>query len=767
MPSIVVKAFNGIKPIVSELLLQPGEAVVAENTRLVSGAMVPLKKTSAVRANRISNPQTIYRFGKSSSEQEYWLEFASDTDVINSPIPDDAWDRVYWADGGTPKYAPSTLAISGSGALPGAYLALGVPAPTLAPEATQSAYASASSSITGTQISLLFVGDLLSVEVDELPTVEITLTGSGGTVTASTLAAQLNGIAGINATVSGTDVEVETESATATSNFKISKKTSETKDYSAGKAQYEGLIGPIYGANADGEAPATPASYTADAALIASIAPDTRLAVTINTNPDVLVTVTAGANTYPSAVTATSFRSALSVSGLNVSIVDGVNQTVKIETVQTGSAATFVIRKVLPAIKPVFTELVSASNTSSASDNETRSYVYTYVTAYGEEGPPSDPSSLVTVNPNAAVNIGSLGLAPSGQYNITAKRIYRTSTVGAQAQFQFVDEVPVATTTYTDSKTQAELGEVLLTQDWVPPPTGLKGLKMMANGAAVGFVENTLYLSEPNLPHAWPHKYPIDYQIVGVAPFRQSVAILTNGHPFLASGADPAAMTLERLEFPHACLSKASIVDTGDGCLYAGADGVVTIGAAGMKVITENLFSREQWQALNPTTMRAYFHDSRYHVLYQDKNNVRGMLIFDFSGQGAVLTTSNINQAAPITAGYSDARTDTLYLAQSGSIMRFNSNAESLIGRWMSGLYRLIKPVNFSFGMVRAQSYPVTFRLSRDNSPIVFQKTVTSSAAFRLPAGYTAQQWRLEVESQHEVNMIAVATSANELQAIT
>jgi len=768
MPAIVIKAFNGIKPIVNQFLLQPGEAIVAENARLISGALVPLKLTTVLQALHVTDPQTIYRFGKSNSEKEFWLEFANATDVVSSPIPDDAYDRVYWTDGSTPKYAPSSMAIAGSTGYPAASLTLGVPEPVGSMSVSQSAYASASATITGTQITTLFVGDILSVLVDQNTAATVTLTGSGGKVTAATLAQNLSTVAGLTAVVSGTDVKASTSSTTATSALKISKKTGDTNDYSSDKVTYSPLIGPITGATASGVD--SKATYTADASLIASIAPNARLAVKVNTNADVLVTVLAGTGTFPAAVTATSLRSALSVNGLNVSVNDTTSQSLTIETALAGTSASFTIRKVNPAIVPVYSELVSASNTSTAADNETRSYVYTYVTQYGEEGPPCKPSSLVTVNPNAAVSLSGMLAAPTGNYNIKTKRIYRTSATGTAAAFQYVDEIPVATATYSDTKKQAELGEVLLTSTWTPPPVGMKGLKMMANGVAVGFNDNTLYLSEPNMPHAWPHKYPVDYEIIGLSPFRQSVAILTSGHPFLASGADPAAMSLERLEFPHACLSKNSIVETGDGCLYAGADGVVSIGAGGMKIVSDSLFSREQWQALNPATMRAFFHDSRYHVMYEDKNKVRGTLIFDFSGQGAMLTTSTTNTGNKVTAGYSDPRTDTLYLSQLGSIVRFNSADTAAVARWKSGVYRTVHPVSFSFGMVRASSYPVGTPIKLTiyaDAYTPFVKTVTGPDAFRLPAGFRAQHWTVEVESGVEVTMIALATSAQELQGIT
>lgn len=538
MAAIVIKAFSGLKPMISPYLLDTGDATVASNVRLVSGALSPLKATTTLKALTKVAPATIFRYGTSATESQYWLEFLSDTDVANSPIPNDSFGRLYWTDGSTPKYAPNTLVLSGSD-YPGGSYTLGIPAPAAVP------------------------------------------------------------------TVSG------------------------------------------------------------------------------------------------SAPTSTS--------------------------------------------------------------TETRVYTYTYVSAYGEEGPPAAPTAVTTLDPTQSVSLAGMSVAPAGSYNISTKRIYRSSTVGTSAQYQFVAEIPVANTSYTDTKTQAELGEVLPSTTWVAPPSGLKGLKIMANGVAVGFKDNTVYLSEPNLPHAWPNQYPVDLQIVGLSPFRQSVAILTTGHPYLMSGADPSAMSLERLEFPHACLSKRSIVDTGDGCLYAGADGVVSIGAGGMKVVSAQIYDRAQWQAFNPSSMSAFFHDGRYHVLYTTGGGTRGMLIFDFSGQGALLTASDVNTSTAITAGYSDPRTDTLYFAQGSNIVRFNAGT-SLTYTWRSKTFRSPFAMNFSKAQVLASSYPVTFKWY-GNGTLRHTKTVADANLFQLPSGYRDLDFQVEVSGSSEITQVTVATSADEIRA--
>ena len=538
MTILSVKAFGGLKPIVKPRLLAEGDAQVAQNVRLVSGSLEPMRGTTTLKATSLTAPKTIFRYGSSATETNYWLEFANDTDVMRSPIPNDQYDRLYWTDGiNPPRYAPNSMILS-STPYPGAYYQLGLPAP------------------------------------------------AAPSISSSTAAA-------------------------------------------------------------------------------------------------------------------------------------------------TGK---------IP---------------------EARTYVVTYVSAYGEEGPPSDASEVVSLDPAYAATVALPG-APGGSYNITLKRIYRSSTVGSQAQFQFVAEVPVATSSYVDAVSQADLGEVLPSEGWVAPPADLKGLRMMANGAAVGFSGRTVYFSEPNMPHAWPHKYTIDHDIVGIATYGQTVAVLTTAFPFLIQGADPAAMTPTKLEVPQACVSKRSIIETGDGVMYASPDGYVTLGA-GIDVITKGMFSREQWQAYTPSSMDAYLYNGRIHLVYTS-GSTKGMLIIDGTGQGAVLTACNFNSFQQFTAGYYDPTTDTLYLAQNGNIMRFDRSSPT-VATWRSKLFRLPWQQSMAVAQVRAASYPVVLRIYADGVKRV-EQNVNSDDIFTLPGGFRALDWEFEIDTTSEVSEVNIATSVAEIKSV-
>ena len=94
-------------------------------------------------------------------------------------------------------------------------------------------------------------------------------------------------------------------------------------------------------------------------------------------------------------------------------------------------------------------------------------YVYTFVSAFGEEGPPSAVSNVVTKVDGQSVVVSNLSTAAAKSNTnygsgVGTKRIYRSNTGSNTTDFQFVAEVSMATTSYTDSTNNDQLGEVII-----------------------------------------------------------------------------------------------------------------------------------------------------------------------------------------------------------------------------------------------------------------------------------------------------------------
>lgn len=71
----------------------------------------------------------------------------------------------------------------------------------------------------------------------------------------------------------------------------------------------------------------------------------------------------------------------------------------------------------------------TVAHTGGSSTTESRSYVYTYVTAFGEESPPSPPSELYTSHLNATWNLTGLQTAPPNSGTVSDATTISTNTV--------------------------------------------------------------------------------------------------------------------------------------------------------------------------------------------------------------------------------------------------------------------------------------------------------------------------------------------------
>lgn len=394
---------------------------------------------------------------------------------------------------------------------------------------------------------------------------------------------------------------------------------------------------------------------------------------------------------------------------------------------------------------------------------ESRVYVYTYVSEYGEEGPPSDPSTLVDIDPLETVTV-TMGTAPSGAYNITKKYIYRTSTGSNATDYQFVAEVPVANTSYSDLVRQPDLGEVIPAIQWEAPPSDMKGLTSMANGIFVGFSGRDVCFSEAFMPHAWNslNRLTVDEDIVGIGAYGQSVVVLTESFPYMISGIDPAAMSMQKMSLQQACVSKRSIVEMGNGVMYASPDGLVMVGSGGVQMLTSKIISQDQWQAYKPESIHAYIHEGRYHAFY-NTGSVSGEMVFTLDGSDAIMAVSS----QTTTAGHVVPTADSLYIVEGSNIVKMDKASTKKTYSWKSKVYENKQPLNFSVGQVIADSYSsaLTMKVYADGS-LKHTQTVTNDKPFRLPSGFIARDWYVVLEGTAKITMAAIAQSSSELKSV-
>lgn len=416
----------------------------------------------------------------------------------------------------------------------------------------------------------------------------------------------------------------------------------------------------------------------------------------------------------------------------------------------------------IPAPAGTITATPGAGGGCDAALETSVAYVYTYVSGWGEEGPPSAASTIVQRCPGQTVDLSGMSTVPAGNYNIATKRIYRAATGTTGTSFLFLAEIPVANTTYADTTDDEDLGEVLPSETWVAPPADMKGIIALPNGIMAGFRENELCLSEPYLPHAWPIEYRLstDAPIVAIGAFGASIVVATQGTPYLASGTDPATYSMVKVEMDQACVSKRGLVELhGVGVAYPSPDGLVVVGYGGARLATEAHFGRDEWQLLRPHTIEGYAWEGRYLGVYDDgSGSGKRAFLFDPAGELVFLGI------AP-TAGFNDILTDSLYLQVGDYIERFDASGEALNAyRWRSKTFVTPKPVNFGVGQVLAASYAsLTLKLYGDGV-LRHTQTVTSPLPFRFPGAYMAEAWEVELVGKDDIYQVLVGEQMRDLE---
>jgi len=262
------------------------------------------------------------------------------------------------------------------------------------------------------------------------------------------------------------------------------------------------------------------------------------------------------------------------------------------------------------------------------------------------------------------------------------KRIYRTVTGAAgETKFQLVDEVPVATTSYTDAVTTP--GEVLATKEWALPPGDLQGIVSLPNGGLAGFSGNQLCYSEPDYPHAWPEKYrhQLDCAIVALGPFDRSIAIATTSTPYVATGTDPAQVSLDKIDEVHPCVSAAGAARFSFGLMFPTRNGLVLLGSGGLRTVTTDLSTGREWKTERPETLIAAAVDGAYYALHQPVETAPYRLLIINRNEPASFLKSSVTADAL----YCNHSTGNLYLVVGNKIYQWDANrAERLTFFWRS-----------------------------------------------------------------------------------
>jgi hypothetical protein len=446
--------------------------------------------------------------------------------------------------------------------------------------------------------------------------------------------------------------------------------------------------------------------------------------------------------------------------------------------------------------------------------DEARAYVYTWVTEFGEEGPPSPPTlvngagsgtwNITLTAPDSAATTGRL---------LSKVRIYRTvSGIGGETDYFFVAEQATNLTTYADTIASVTGNRLLESLFWTEPPLDLQGFVTMPNGIIASWRKNEIWFSEPFRPHAWPVTYQInvDAPVIGCGVVGQTLIVCTEGAPYAITGVNPGSMAQSRLATFEPCTARGSIISTPIGVAYSSPNGLVLANASVAVPITRQMLQKEDWAELLylPTIYAATFNGGYYAFgstsvgCFSDSGfNTAAFLQQDFSGSftGAFIDPNDprvaitkLSQPAPLKNVYNDIWTGEVFILRDDGLFWLDQTRACEEPRqpyiWRSKI--LESPASQNFEAMRV--YFSTHRCSPDLNPVrytaidqtlqpdqygivrvyadgvlrVARELRESGEFFRLPSGFKATFWQVEIESRVKLESVEIATTARDLRSV-
>lgn len=493
------------------------------------------------------------------------------------------------------------------------------------------------------------------------------------------------------------------------------------------------------------------------------------------------------------------------------------------------------------------------SGGTGSGDIESRSYVYCYVRQWSDgtidvgksSGPLKNSSDrsryTVDVRPGQVVDmsiVDPIAHANGIGAGINKIYIYRSEVTSAgQALYSYVDQFDVNTSRvtnnpaavwvsngsyykYSDSKPNTSLGEACPSIYWDAPVTGLKGLVSLQNGLFAAYKDSTIYVSDWNAPHAWPyeHTVTIDYPIVGLGSFGNTIVVCTEAAPVLITVTDPTKPTTRAIQENCPCVSAGSIVSTRNGVIFASTNGLVLINSASPTFITEKIITQDEWLPLHPESLQAAFLNNTYYGFFTNPTEKAAGFLFDLDSYtystvyNSIVSSGMVYTSQPTKIVYNDVEQSQLYVCyplENKTQCSLNSfGTDSRINksfRWRSkvnvspqGLFTLsCAQVNFTklsslkpeppvwegrlagsaLGMVYVNKQPVNgwcktntielydktvFNYYVDGK-LRFTKNIVDSKPFRLPSGFRGETVEIELKSNSHVHSVILASSMGEL----
>lgn len=796
MSGVKLQKFLGKAPRTAPELLPDTAGQIATNVKLYSGDLIPYPQPVVVGNHGLTGvaPKTLHALRDPVTDAPVWLVWDKDVDIATPVGTNTAGDqRFYYTGDGAPKVSTYALATSGLAPFPVDYYDLGLPLPTIRPATaaatfetlTTASYARDAGGVvtittatphnlkSGAFVTISGFTNISGTYSQAGTTITVTVTGHGLAVGANVLLRFTSG----NAQSSFFPVQTVPDADTFTVTASASATTSGNVDWDITNLNASSIAVTVTSPTAfTFNSPGFQVATTNSSAGRVDLAGDTQARSYLYTWFTPWEEESIGSE--PSVELFIKEGQVVTVSNLPTQPPPGKNFVRGIRLYRTLSTVRDTEYLRLATLWfPVAVVSVVGTTVTTAEPHNLAVGNYFKISTGVEGGEVTDVVDDFTFEYTGGT--GSGGSGGTLYHDVSENPGTTTARYWGDDDFDFTDDFSVRS-----------LLNALVSDDYDPPPEGLRGLIEYNNNILVGFVGNEVFFSEPGQYHAWPRAYKqtLPHDIVGLAVFSGYLLVVTESFPYLISGNDPAILSLTRVDAQYPCLNKRSIASMGFGVMYATHDGLALYSTTtGPQLATRLLYNSDTWnEDLDPSTLLG----TAYKDTYLAWHSTGGISFERDERVGGFFVDLTVPDQPEAT--WYDSLTNKLYyvVGTAGDVYVWDDLEQpSLPYVWKSKVITTATPVNLGAAQVDADYADespiwssvettwgetddiwnadggVVFKLWVDKE-LILSTPLSDRKVFRLPNGYRSDTFEVGVEGAVRLRAVRLAETPTGLREV-
>jgi hypothetical protein len=310
-------------------------------------------------------------------------------------------------------------------------------------------------------------------------------------------------------------------------------------------------------------------------------------------------------------------------------------------------------------------------------------FFFTWVDKYGMESPVSEPSRNAGTPPvdDDLQYLDGDSIQFAKPTNLpplyVAIRVYKVVAGAQEGRVQFVYEISktqietLSADYFSFTVKDEDAGEIM--PEIEAPPADLSCIHDVPGAFYCGFspsMPKTVCFSDVDLLYSWPvaYRYDVADNLVALAVTSNSVFALTEGWPYVLSGTAPESMSVAKLAGPAACVSPRGVCVYRNAVYFVSNQGLMAIfnsADAGTvcQNLTDKIFTKDQWLALNPSSCVMGQHDGALFLYFTLADGTHKGLTIDLMDDMKIAVTTHDEAATCLCV---DVKEDKMYFVREG-----------------------------------------------------------------------------------------------------